>query len=240
MATENHRTVFVAGATGAIGQVLCRLLVQDGWQVVGSTRSMENAERLRQMGVQPAIVDVYDRDALIEAVCSAKPDVVVHQLTDLPKEFSAEAMAAARVRNARIREVGTEHLVAAALASGAKRIVAQSIAFAYVQNAQPCTEEAPLDGAAYPSVIRLEQLVLGSGLEAIVLRYGRLYGPNTWTMLPPEQAPVHVDAAADAARFAMTHGETGIYNIVENDDAVLSAKARQCLKWNPDFRCPAA
>lgn len=124
-------------------------------------------------------------------------------------------MAAAQVRNARIREIGTENLVDAAIAAGATRIVAQSIALAYVPESLPYSEETPLDVVAYPSVVRLEHLVLDCDLEGVVLRYGRLYGPNTWTMIPPTQSPVHVDAAADAARLSMTRGHTGVYNVVE-------------------------
>jgi len=232
------RTAFVAGASGAIGEVLCKLLLQDGWRVVGTTRSAEKAAWLRPLGVEPVVVDVFDRDALIRAVSAARPEVVVHQLTDLPKQYSAESMAAARARNARIREIGTANLVAGAVAAGAKRLVAQSIAFAYAPGPQPYSEDAPLDAASAPAVIKLEQLVLASGLEGIVLRYGRLYGPNTWTAVPPAQAPVHVDAAADAARRAMTRGSPGVYNVAEEDGTVTSTKARRELGWNPGFRLP--
>lgn len=229
------RRVFVAGATGAIGRVLCRLLIQDGWDVTGTTRSNERADHLRAGGVTPVVVDVFDRQALIDAVSTAQPQVVMHQLTDLPQHATPENMAAARVRNARLREVGTDNLVAAALAAGATRMVAQSIAFAYAAGPQPYTEESPLDAGAYSSVIKLEQRVLGSGLAAVILRYGRLYGPNTWTLVPPEQGPVHVDAAADAARRAMTLGQ-GIYNIAEDGNTLMSEKARRELLWHPQFR----
>jgi nucleoside-diphosphate-sugar epimerase len=236
MLGNNDKTAFIAGASGAIGEVLCRLLLQDGWRVHGATRSPDNAARLQALGVVPAVVDVFDRDALVRAVCAASPGVVVHQLTDLPKQYTPEAMAAARAANARIREIGTDNLVAAAVAAGAKRFVAQSIAFAYATGTQPYSESSPLDASLYSSVIKLEELVLGSGLEGIVLRYGRLYGPNTWTAVPPEQAPLHVDAAADAARRAMTTGAPGIYNIVEDEGFATTDKARSAFGWRPDFR----
>jgi nucleoside-diphosphate-sugar epimerase len=236
MHAPSEKRAFVAGSSGVIGTILCQLLLEDGWQIVGTTRSRETATRLQALGVQPEVVDVFDREALIRAVCAAKPHVVVHQLTDLPKTFTPEAMAAARERNARIREVGTDNLVAAAVASGAKRLVAQSIAFAYASGQTPLSEEASLDASAFPSVIKLEQLVVESGLEGIVLRYGRLYGPGTWTLDPPDQAPVHVDAAAAAARQAMTLGQTGVYNIVEDGDTVINTKAKLELHWNPYFR----
>lgn len=238
MSHPGHKRAFVAGASGAIGAILCRLLLEDGWHVVGTTRSQEKAARLKKLGVHPEVVDVFDRETLVRIACAAKPDIVVHQLSDLPKQFTAEKMAAARVRNARIREIGTKNLIDAAIAAGATRIVAQSIAFAYVPGSLPYSEETPLDNVAYPSVVRLEQLVLDCDLEGVALRYGRLYGPNTWTMVPPAQCPVHVDAAAEAARLSMTCGQTGVYNVVENDGCVTNARAKRELKWDPDFRCP--
>jgi nucleoside-diphosphate-sugar epimerase len=231
-----RKTAFVAGATGAVGRVLCELLVGDGWRVVGSTRSPANAADLRSIGVAPVVVDVFDRDALIQAVRAAQPEVVVHQLTDLPKAFSPASMDAARLRNARIREIGTDNLVAASVAAGVSRLVAQSIAFAYAPGPRPYAEEAPIDLATAPAVAKLEELVLGSPLEGIVLRYGRFYGPRTWRNEPAGEAPVHVDAAADAARRAMTRGAPGIYNVAEEDGTVLGAKARRELGWNPAFR----
>ena len=231
------KTVFIAGASGVIGSVLCRLLLRDGWEVHGATRSSERAGELDAIGVKACVVDVFDREALIAAMCAARPAVVMHQLTDLPKVFTPEALAAARPRNARLREVGTANLVAAAQEAGARRLVAQSIAFAYAPGSPPYGEEAPLDASQYPSILTLEELVLGSGIFAVVLRYGRLYGPGTWTAVAPEQAPVHVEAAAEAARLAMTCSSPGVYNIAEEDGYVTSARARGVLGWNPAFRC---
>jgi nucleoside-diphosphate-sugar epimerase len=229
-------TVFVAGAGGAIGRVLCGLLLEDGWRVVGSTRSTATAARLQAIGVVPAIVDVFDAEALVSAVKAAGPSVVVHQLTDLPQDYSRSSMATARPKNARIREIGTAHLVTAAVRAGARRLVAQSIAFAFLPGPRPYLEQAALDAASAPAVAALEQLVLDSPLEGIVLRYGRLYGANTWHDRPTGEAPVHVDAAADAARRAVTRGSAGIYNIAEADGVVSSEKAIHELGWDPDFR----
>jgi nucleoside-diphosphate-sugar epimerase len=228
-------TTFVAGASGAIGRVLCKLLIADRWRVVGTTRSESKAADLRNLGVEPAVVDVFDREALIAAVRKAAPNVVLHQLTDLPKENTPEAMAAGRARNARFREIGPDNLFSAAIAAGAKRLVAQSIAFAYAPGPKPYSEEAPLDPSAR-AVARLEALALGGPFEGVVLRYGRLYGPNTWTPVAAGDSPVHVDAAADAARRAVTRGDAGIYNVAEEDGTVSSAKARSALGWTADFR----
>jgi nucleoside-diphosphate-sugar epimerase len=229
------KTVFVAGAGGAVGRVLCRLLLDDGWRVVGTTRSSAKAADLAALGVQATIVDVYDRDALIRAVADAAPQVMLHQLTDLPKEFDEERITAALPNNARLREVGTDNLVAAATAAGVKRLVAQSIAFAYAPGPRPYVEASPLD-PAQSAVARLEQLVLGGPFEGVVLRYGRFYGPNTWRDRPAGEAPVHVHAAADAARRAVTRGAPGIYNIAEDDGTVTSDKAKRELGWDASFR----
>lgn len=238
MDTASPRNVFVAGAGGAIGTVLCRLLVADGWTVTGTTRTPARIDHLQSLGVRPVVVDAFDRRALVEAVRRAEPAIVVHQLTDLPRQFSEEAMVAARIRNARLREIGTAHLVEAADRAGAGRIVAQSIAFAYAPGPMPWSEASPLDREAHPAVVSLEEQVLGAAAEGVVLRYGRLYGPGTWSATPPAQMPLHVDAAADAARRAMTRAPAGIYNVAEDDPALDSTRFREHSGWDPGFRLP--
>jgi nucleoside-diphosphate-sugar epimerase len=153
-------------------------------------------------------------------------------------------MAEARIRNARIREVGTRNLVMAAVAAGVKRLVAQSIAFAYAPGPLPYDEESPLNVAAADAadaltaraVASLEQQVLGAPLVGIVLRYGKFYGPGTGFDVRPGGGLVHVDAAADAARRAVTRGRPGVYNIAESDGTVSSRKAEGELGWRSDFR----
>ena len=232
--TETAPEVFVAGATGAIGRPLCRLLVANGWPVTGTTRRPDKAAELTSLGVVPVVVDVFDAAALAAAVRAAQPQVVIHQLTDLPPGLDPSRMAEARQRNARLREIGTRNLVAAAVAARAQRIVAQSIAFAYAAGPLPYTEAAPLDPSAC-GVISLESQVLGSPLDSVVLRYGHLYGPGTGFDVPPEGGPVHVEAAAHAAFLAATIGQ-GIYNIAEEDGTVASQRAITELGWRPDFR----
>ncbi len=234
--------IFVAGASGAIGRRLCRLLVDDGWSVTGTTRSREKAAMLRDLGVEPAIVDVFDEAHLFGMVRRAQPEIVVHQLTDLPPALDPTKMADALVRNARLRVIGTRNLIAAALAAGAKRMVAESIAFAYAPGPLPYHEDAPLNlddpnsGESTRAVASLEQQVLGASLTGIVLRYGKLYGPGTGFDLPPSGGPLHVDDAADAARRALTRGEAGIYNIAEDDGTVSIKKAVDALGWMAGFR----
>jgi nucleoside-diphosphate-sugar epimerase len=198
--------------------------------------------------VAAVVVDVFDARAVHDAVAKARPEVVIHQLTDLPQVIDPAQMAASRQRNTRLRIEGTANLVAAALAAGARRLIAQSIAFAYAEGSEPHAESDPLaspDGDD-PSAITakgvraLEDAVLGaSGIEGIILRYGRLYGPGTWYASATGKGPLHVDAAAEAARLAVTLGAAGIYNIAEDDGALLTEKARRELGFDPGFRLTA-
>src|SRR5262249_26345191 len=115
--------IFLAGATGAIGKRLVPLLLDAGHRVAGTTRSGAKAEALRAAGVEPVVVDVFDAPALSEAVLHAQPDIVVHQLTDLPPGLSPSQMTEGTQRNARMRSQGTQNLVAAALGSGVHRLI---------------------------------------------------------------------------------------------------------------------
>jgi nucleoside-diphosphate-sugar epimerase len=239
--------IFLAGASGAIGRRLTPLLLAGGHQVTGATRSADKAAELKARGVEALIVDVFDAVALHDAVVTAGPDVVIHQLTDLPQVADPTLLRDALARNARLRIEGTANLVAAARAAGARRLIAQSIAFAYAEGPEPHAETDPLvsgegnaPGAVTGRGVRaLEAAVLNAaGIDGIVLRYGRLYGPGTWNT-PNARAPLHVDAAAQAAVLALTKGAPGIYNIAEDDGAVSIEKARQELGFDPDFRLPS-
>lgn len=238
------RTVFLAGAAGAIGARLVPLLLGAGYAVVGTTRSPARAAALAAAGVVPVVVDVFDAAALARAVAEARPELAIHQLTDLPPGLDPSRMASAIVNNARIRIDGTRHLVAACLAAGVHRVIAQSIAWLYAPGPQPYAESDPLDRAAEGSraitvegVAALERAVLESPpIEGVVLRYGQLYGPGTGTDEPRGAAPVHVDAAAHAALLAIDRARPGIYNIAEPNGLVAIDKARQELGWDPAFR----
>lgn len=233
--------IFLAGAAGAVGRTLCPLLVQEGWIVIGTTRSEWRVPTLRAMGVHPVVLDVFDRPALLRAVADARPDVVIHQLTDLPPALDPARMPEARARNAHLRDVGTRNLVEAAVAAGASRMIAQSISFAYAPGPQPFDEDSPLDveredhvGLTARGVALLERHVLEAPLVGIVLRYGKLYGPGTGFDDPPPGGPLHVDDAALAAKLAVTRGERGVYNIAEWDGTISSRKAARELGWVPD------
>jgi nucleoside-diphosphate-sugar epimerase len=171
--------IFLAGATGVIGARLLPLLVTAGHDVTGTTRSPERADMIEKFGGSPVVVDVYDVDALTTAVVASRPDLVMHQLTDLPDDPAAIPARAAA--NARIRTEGTANLLAAARAAGTPRVLAQSIAWA-----------PPGQGYA---VALHEGAVLDAG--GIVVRYGQLYGPGTYYETePPAHPRVHVSDAA--------------------------------------------
>jgi nucleoside-diphosphate-sugar epimerase len=156
-------------------------------------------------------------------------------------------MAEAIIRNTRIRKEGTANLVCAAIAAGARRLVAQSIAWAYAPGPEPHPESDPLDAGAQGSraisvdgVIVLERSTLNSPpLEGVVLRYGRLYGPGTGVEALSDPPPLHVDAAVYAALLAINRGTPGIYNIAEPNQYIATEKARAQLGWDAEFRLPA-
>jgi nucleoside-diphosphate-sugar epimerase len=234
--------VFLAGAAGAIGRRLVPLLVRAGHEVTGTTRSSATANELERAGVTPAVLDIFDAPAVMAAVAAAAPEVIIHQLTDLPRIFDQTRIAAAYAANARIRTEGTRHLVVAAQAAGVRRFIAQGIAFAYAPGGEPHPETDPLNLAdptravTVKGVVEMEQQLLSaSGFDAIVLRYGLLYGPGTWYEHPVAPA-LHVDAAAHAALLAMTRGAGGAYNIADDDGVVSIAKAQAALGLDPAFR----
>ena len=234
--------VFLAGATGVIGRRLVPLLRDAGHQVTGTTRSEERAVALEALGAKAAVVDVFDARALLTAMNAAHPDVVIHQLTDLPDVLDPARQAAVLEANAKLRIDGTRNLMYAVQMVGARRVIAQSIAFAYAPGQGERMEADPLDpaperGVTVRGVASLEEQVLKTpGIDGIVLRYGRLYGPGTWTTAAPNGGPLHVDAAAHAALLAVMRGVRGIYNIAEDDGAVSSEKAKRELGFDASFR----
>lgn len=238
------KRIFLAGATGAIGRRMLPLLREAGYEVTGTTRVASRAEELRAAAITPVVVDVFDAAALGAAMLAARPDVVVHQLTDLPHGLKPELMAEGLMRNARVRIEGTRNLVDAALRAGVRRLVAQSIAFVYAPGREPHDEGDPLTSAAeepwlttMEGVATLERLTTSSaGFDGLVLRYGMLYGPGTGFQSAPGKPAVHVDAAAQAAMLAIARGAPGIYNIAEDDGAVSISRARRELGWDPGFR----
>lgn len=236
--------IFLAGASGVIGRRLVPMLRDAGHRVTGTTRSPEKAAALETLGASGVVVDVFDARALLKAMNVAHPDVVIHQLTDLPDTIDPQTYAAALARNSKVRIEGTPNLVNAALMVGARRLIAQSVGFAYAPGGEPHDEKAPLDHAAegprrtlVDGITALEDAVTKPpGLEAVILRYGYFYGPGTWHMAPTRKPPIHVDAAAHAALLAVSRGAPGIYNVAEDDGLMSIEKARKELGFDPAYR----
>jgi 2-alkyl-3-oxoalkanoate reductase len=241
--------VFLAGATGVIGRRLVPLLVADGHHVTGMIRSPEKADALRAVGAEPAIADALDAGAVLAAMRSAHPDAVIHQLTSLPRRIDPRKIERDFVLNDRLRSEGTRHLVRAARDVNARRIVAQSIAFAYAPGPAGTihSEQDPLLGEQAPAsfarsaraIADLESTVRDAG--GTVLRYGYFYGPGSSIAqsgtlgedVARRRMPIvgkgqgvwsfiHIDDAARATVAALGRGETGTYNIVDDDPAPVS------------------
>jgi nucleoside-diphosphate-sugar epimerase len=195
--------IFVAGATGVIGVRLVPLLVDAGHSVAGMTRSPSKADDVRALGATPVVCDVFDADELVRAVVAFEPEMVMHQLTDLPD--NVEELASFHPRNDRIRTEGTRNLLTAATAAGAGRpvrFIAQSIAW------RPPGREEVVD--------EHERLVLDAG--GVVVRYGQLYGPGTFyedEERPPDPPRIHVDEAARLT-VPLLDAESGVVVLAED------------------------
>ena len=237
--------IFLAGAGGVIGRRLTPLLCRSGYTVAGTTRSRDKASAIAALGAEPVVVDVFDARALARAIETAAPQLIMHQLTDLPFAPGTSRYEEALERNARLRVEGTRSLVDAAKAAGVRRMITQSIGFVYAAGEGARVETDPLDLSAtgarkrtVDGVIALEQATLELP-EGIVLRYGYLYGPGTWFEEGKRSKPsLHVDAAAQAAVLAVGKGQHGIYNIAEDDGAISSAKAKRDFGFDAEFRIP--
>ena len=233
--------IFFAGASGVLGRHLIPLLLAEGHTVAGMTRTADHARQIEAAGASPVLCDVYDRGALHVEVKSFRPDLVLHELTDLPDDPS-EIRARAAANN-RIRTEGTTNLLDAMRASGATRFIAQSIAWAYEAGTPPYSEASPLNRKAVGNsaitvrgVLALEETVLTAfPRQAVILRYGSLYGPETANAMPNGPSRVHVDAAALAASLAVEAG-SGIYNIADPNGEVSVVRAERDLRWEPNFR----
>lgn len=194
------RRIFFAGASGVIGARLVPLLIDAGHTVGAMTRSAGKAARLAALGAQPIVCDVFDRPALTRAVRSFAPDVLLHELTDLPDDL-AELPAESLV-NARIRAEGTRNLIEALDISRPAKVIAQSVAWTM----QP--------GREAEAVAFLEEAVLAA--EGVVLRYGLFYGAGTYYPgeLPP--APrVHIDTAV-AVTLKALDAAPGVMTVVDS------------------------
>ena len=224
--------ILLAGATGVVGRLLLPMLVQAGHEVVGTTRSSAKFDQITAAGGQPLVMDALNRVATFAALEQTRPDVVIHQLTDLgDRDFAA---------NSRLRVEGVPNLVDAAQSVGVEKIIAQSISWVYTAGDQPARENEPLDTDAPDSrgrtvrAVQTAELAVAKMPKAIILRCGLLYGPATWysresfttdqlrhgelVVTDAIVSFLHVEDAARAALLALDW-PVGIYNIVDDEPA---------------------
>ena len=247
--------VCVAGASGAIGRQLLPRLVAAGHEVHGMTRSESKRAMLEELGAVPVVTDALDRDGVAEAVAAARPEVIVHQLTAIGP-VDTRHMERSFAPTNRLRTRGTDNLLAAGQAVGAKRFVAQSNVTLYPHSGSSVkSEDDGYDPAPVPSMRpnleamrHLEEAVLGADwTEGIVLRYGLFYGPGT-SMAPGAEVPelirkrrfplvgdgsgvwsfIHVADAAAATLAAIERGKRGVYNVVDDSPTRVA-------EWLPEL-----
>ncbi|HEX2498585.1 MAG TPA: NAD(P)-dependent oxidoreductase [Actinomycetes bacterium] len=262
--------IFVAGASGALGQQLIPMLADRGHRVVGMTRTPAKTALVRELGAEPVLADGLDATAVGAAVRAAEPEIVVHQMTALATVDMRHVDRSFAATN-KLRTVGADLLLAAAREVGARRFVAQSYAgWPYARIGGPVkTEEDPLDPnppdgyrETLDAIKYLEATVTGSTAPAgVVLRYGGFYGPNTSVSADGEiveavrkrRLPVvgggggvwsfvHIQDAAAATVAAIEQAEPGLYNIVDDDPAPVSAwlpALAEAAGAKPPMRVPA-
>jgi nucleoside-diphosphate-sugar epimerase len=239
--------VFVAGASGVIGRPLVRQLVAAGHEVVGMTSRDSGREAILEAGGEAVVCDALDADAGEATVRDARPEVVISQLTRLPKEYDPRKIDYEPTN--RVRAEGGRNVIRAAKAAGARRFITQSIAFLYApeggmvkdEEARPWTDAPEPFGSGAQATLGHEREALGtSGLEGIVLRYGQFYGPGTYYASDGNIAEqvrrrrfpivgrgtavfsfIHVDDAAGATVVALDRGAPGVYNVVDDEPAPL-------------------
>ncbi len=248
--------VFVAGATGAVGNRLVSLLTSAGHVVFGTTRTPAKAELIRRAGADPVVADGLDAHAVSAAVAAARPDVIVHEMTSLGGVSDLRRFDRVFAISNRLRTEGLDNLLAAAKPAGTRRIVVQSYCgWPYARSGGPVkTEDDPLDPSpprqqrhSLEAIRYLERVATqAAGTEGVVLRYGGFYGPGTGMLdsaaldqVRRGRVPligkangwwsfVHVDDAAAATAIAVTRGAAGVYNIVDDEPAPAS-------EWLPEL-----
>src|SRR5262245_22457862 len=243
--------VFVAGATGALGQQLVPLLVSHGHEVIATTRTAEKVPLLCESGARAVVMDALDRDSVIKAVTAARPDVIVHEMTSLAGMRSLKHFDRVFAMTNRLRTEGTAHLLEGARLAGTRQFIAQSYTnWTNVrEGGRIKTEDDPFDPAppremrrTLDAIRQLEAMVLETDdVAGIALRYGNFYGPGTSLArgatvvdaIRRRQFPIvgrgtgvwsfiHIADAAYATLMALEHASTGIYNIVDDEPAEVA------------------
>ena len=242
--------IFVAGATGAIGQQLVPRLVAAGHEVHAMTRTESKQAALYDQGATPVVADALDAEQIADAVAKAQPDVIIHELTAIPDTLDLKHFDRSFALTNRLRVEGTDNLLAAGQAVGVKRFIAQSFFSAYARTGSWIkSEDDPLDHSpakeqrgVVAAIKHVEKAVLGATwTEGIVLRYGGFYGPGTSIEPGSDQVEairkrkfplvgdsrgvwsfIHIADAADATVAALDHGSRGVYNITDDEPAAVA------------------
>jgi nucleoside-diphosphate-sugar epimerase len=249
--------VFVAGASGVIGRPLVRQLVAAGHDVVGMTSREAGKSAIEHAGGRAVVCDALDPDAVRETVAAAAPEVVVNELTKLPRDYDTRKLDERfYAPTNRIRTEGGGNLLTSAIEAGARRFVTQSIAFLYApegemvkdEGGRPWTDAAPPFGDGVRAMVSHERAVLDAdGIDGLVLRYGWFYGSGTYyasdgsiaQMVRKRRFPVvrgsdglfsfiHVEDAVGATVTACERGEPGVYNVVDDEPATVE-------QWLPAY-----
>ena len=224
--------IFVAGATGALGMQLVPQLVANGHDVVGMTRTESKQDLVRSLGARPAVADALDPDAVAQAVAEAEPEVIVHQLTALSGSLDMRKVAEFFAVTNRLRTEGTDHLLAAGRAVGARRFVAQSYAgWPFARTGGPVKSETdPLDATppqamreALDAIRHVEDAVIGADwVDGIVLRYGGFYGPGTSVSSDPR---AEMSENVRKRKFPVVGNGAGLWSFVHIADAATATVA---------------
>lgn len=218
--------IFIAGATGALGRQLVPRLAERGHEVTGMTRSPGKRDLLRELGAQPVVADALDPESVAQAVAQADPEVIVHQLTAIPSRLDMRHFERDFVETNRLRTEGTDHLLAAARAVGARRFVAQSFApLVFARTGAPVkSEDDPVDEhppkqmrSGLRAIRHLERVVTGAdGIDGVVLRYGGFYGPGTSMSLGPEGVMLE---AIRERKMPLVGDAGGVWSFIHIGDA---------------------
>ena len=246
--------ILVAGASGVIGRPLIEILIHFGFEVYGMTRTEKHAGIISARGARPFIVDVLDKQAVVNVFEVVRPEVVINMLSSLPEEYTPETMAKAAKEDAKVRLKGGGNLLEAAKNFGAKRYIVQSCGFWYEQGEGLADEYTPFAfeaTAGISSGSRLyaeieRQAFQEEKVEAVILRFGFFYGSGTWfhpdgsigRQIRKQEFPlvgsgggvwnfIHVEDGAKAIAAAI-YCQTGTYNIVNNHPLKIG-------EWLPDF-----